>query len=635
MKSTAAGLAVISSLLCVGAPSDGIAQDAVGNFSDFLIDRANDNYIYLFEVRLKANPFFGTYFPHTLKTAGSGDLRSLILNRSVWRESFESDMKDLLQTKLNERMGPVLRELCSAIAPVGGDPTTLELKQLESFLGSYKSSPNVQKWKKAAERLNEICAKDKRPTLEDDETIRGAMQPAVGEAEQIAKAESEQISKAAQNADAISAAVAVTAAMVATLAQTDTKNDVVAAAMLQALSSAREAAEAATQARAKIKTASTQDAMEAAGAAAFAAAKAALALRAVVAASASQHVVLPASDLSSATQAADTTAATSAAALKAIGEAASAVVPNAQVARQRLHADNVVKALDKIEKAVAALKGSEFLQKVNANLAADKLTEEDLKLAAERPYVITSSPEERIQFVVATLSTIAEKFDAARSKCRTVRAPAYTQCALALADFVDAAAYGLSELRTECTDVSLCVKDSKVEAARFRRYAVFFAQLGDSGEKLSPALLKNVTVPPVSFGTKRQPGADRLSMSAYFALGLGYTEGGAHTRESYVNLFVPVGLEWSHGSVQRRSHSIFFSGLDFGIPVSQKLNGTYTSAKFSDLIAPGVFYVWGYKESPLAWGVGFQRVMGGAQPETWGNRFLVFWGFDLPLLMQP
>jgi hypothetical protein len=452
------------SLLLPLTSTRAIAADPVGDFSDFLIDRANDNFIYLFQVNLKKNPFFVTYFPETLRIAQSSDLRSLMPNRDLWRESIKRDMETALASKLRDRLVPLRKVLCGYIRYSEDGQKFLKLQNV----WGYGSSPVAEKWKTAVNDLQYFCGLGNDP----DEWIR----------------------------------------------------------WVKGLTSSKKTAQGVT------------------------------------------------------------------------------IEPN--------------------------------------------YTAQDLKPALERPnpsYLLgfRSTPDERVQFILASLSNVISTYDTAQTKCVGVGGKgeprkSYTQCAIALADFVEAGAHAVSDL-----DGDKCDKDTKYDCGdnsqilRFRRYAVFFAQLGDlkSEGALSGALLKSVTVPPISFGAKREPDIGLWSVTAYFAASAGHTEGVPLPSNNLLNkccsLFVPLGFEWSWGTRSRASNSLFVSALDFGNPVTQKLNGTYTGAKLTDVTAPGLFYVHGLQDSPIAWGIGAERVATGLSPNTRETRFLLFIGLDLPLLIMP
>lgn len=95
------------------------AQDAiVDGAAQFLIDRAGDNYLYVFERRLATNAHMQKYFPNTLRVARTGDLRALLMNKKIWRESLEKDLKAWLEDSGGSRVKEVLdvaQSLCDKV----------------------------------------------------------------------------------------------------------------------------------------------------------------------------------------------------------------------------------------------------------------------------------------------------------------------------------------------------------------------------------------------------------------------------------------------------------------------------------------------------------------------------------------
>ena len=91
----------------------------------------------------------------------------------------------------------------------------------------------------------------------------------------------------------------------------------------------------------------------------------------------------------------------------------------------------------------------------------------------------------------------------------------------------------------------------------------------------------------------------------------------------------PVGLAFSWGKVgykivksektvdkpeERKrkigpSHSVFLSAIDFGAVVSFRLSGADSGLpefKWENILAPGLYYMYGFKNSPISIGVGIQ-----------------------------
>lgn len=164
----------------------------------------------------------------------------------------------------------------------------------------------------------------------------------------------------------------------------------------------------------------------------------------------------------------------------------------------------------------------------------------------------------------------------------------------------------------------------------FRRFVLFFAQMADAANTKDPdrvkVLLKSVTVPPVSFGIKREPHRTRVLITSYL--------GGAWARDKNENTFVlavPVGVEISQARDSGNSLSFMLSPIDFGYPLSLKLNGADTRVRTSDILVPAAYVLWGTKNYPVAWGAGYARVRSIETPDKREGRWLILLAFDMPL----
>lgn len=74
------------------ANTDAIIQGV----TDFLIERAKQNHLYIFEKKLQANADFATYFPHTYSYVADGDLRILLTSKSIWQRAVQDDLDTLV-----------------------------------------------------------------------------------------------------------------------------------------------------------------------------------------------------------------------------------------------------------------------------------------------------------------------------------------------------------------------------------------------------------------------------------------------------------------------------------------------------------------------------------------------------------
>ena len=113
-------LALFSSQILQAADPETIL---VQGTTDFLLDRANDNYIYVFERKLISNPLMQKYLPATLRVARAGDLRSLLTHRELWKDALEKDFqKDKLLGTVKGDIVALVRQLCDTAASTQKSP---------------------------------------------------------------------------------------------------------------------------------------------------------------------------------------------------------------------------------------------------------------------------------------------------------------------------------------------------------------------------------------------------------------------------------------------------------------------------------------------------------------------------------
>lgn len=171
------------------------------------------------------------------------------------------------------------------------------------------------------------------------------------------------------------------------------------------------------------------------------------------------------------------------------------------------------------------------------------------------------------------------------------------------------------------------------EFADFQRYALFFAQLADAtgtnDRAQVNALLKSVTIPPVSFGIKREPHATRVLVTAY--VGMAWSSQTARPHDHAWGILAPVGFEISQARDSGNSLSLFISPLDFGYPLTLKLKDTETTIKGSDVVVPSAYVFYGWKNYPFAAGLGYTRGRGIDNPDERVGRVVVLFAFDMPL----
>jgi hypothetical protein len=170
------------------------------------------------------------------------------------------------------------------------------------------------------------------------------------------------------------------------------------------------------------------------------------------------------------------------------------------------------------------------------------------------------------------------------------------------------------------------------EYNRFSHYALSFATLSEaksSGQV--KAVMKQLTLPPVSFAVKREPHARKFLVTAYFGMQGGLEFSSNQGDRGFGGLAVPVGFEYSYG-LKKDVVSVMLAPFDFAHPINKILNSSEGSAELKDIFNPGIYLSYGFKKIPLVVGTGYSR--GKSLTEEGGKndgRILVFIGLDMPL----
>jgi hypothetical protein len=170
---------------------------------------------------------------------------------------------------------------------------------------------------------------------------------------------------------------------------------------------------------------------------------------------------------------------------------------------------------------------------------------------------------------------------------------------------------------------------------KLSHHILFFASVADANSASEvKSILSNYTLPSVSFFEKRKEG-NHFMVSSY--LGLSYnTDKNSQSEDSNNGLFVPIGLEYSRGvdwfGGSIRSASVMFSPVDFGHPVNLKLNNIEEDFELNEIIAPSVTFALGLDDYPLTFGVGYQKGRELEMSQRAENRVILFFAFDMPLL---
>lgn len=99
--------------MCATAYADETAR--INGVADFLIERANDNYLYILEKRIRDNEAFKLYLPITYDQLVNLDLKRVLQSSpSVWKKSIENDLH-----ALQERYKNLLKQEVKAYASKG------------------------------------------------------------------------------------------------------------------------------------------------------------------------------------------------------------------------------------------------------------------------------------------------------------------------------------------------------------------------------------------------------------------------------------------------------------------------------------------------------------------------------------
>lgn len=78
---------------------------------------------------------------------------------------------------------------------------------------------------------------------------------------------------------------------------------------------------------------------------------------------------------------------------------------------------------------------------------------------------------------------------------------------------------------------------------------------------------------------------------------------------------------------------LFASIFDFGPAINAQLYNKDKNIQFKDIIAPGIFMVYGFKDVPLSLGIGYQRSEGVRTQTALENHAFFFLAFDMPLFI--
>ncbi|MBT1688727.1 hypothetical protein [Dawidia soli] len=150
------------------------------------------------------------------------------------------------------------------------------------------------------------------------------------------------------------------------------------------------------------------------------------------------------------------------------------------------------------------------------------------------------------------------------------------------------------------------------------KYGTFMAgvAVAKTSEEVKQAI-EVVALPPGSYRVKRESRAN-ISLNAY----MGFYGGNEHMPQSEnkdsfsAGLFAPVGFAFSRGAMKNnekkggKSISIFASVIDVGTLAAFRFKDDNTTVsseiQLEDIVAPGLFFVYGLGKSPISIGAGVQ-----------------------------
>ncbi len=134
------------------------------------------------------------------------------------------------------------------------------------------------------------------------------------------------------------------------------------------------------------------------------------------------------------------------------------------------------------------------------------------------------------------------------------------------------------------------------------------------------AVLEKAALPVGSYRQKRK-GSFGIFLNGY--AGLGYLSGG-----NYVRISMPVGLEFSKGSIWGGSIGVFLSAFNLGYPLMDAANRA-EAITWANTVAPGAFAVFGIPNLPVSLAAGVEYLQkNGAPREVY---FSLYLAVDVPI----
>ena len=105
--------------------------ERINGVSEFLIERANDNYFYIFEKKIKDNKPFQCYFPTTYSYVADGDLKVLVTSHEIWDDAINRDLDMLVSRVVADEIASTVQFKKIAMSIINNFIETAQFIQIE------------------------------------------------------------------------------------------------------------------------------------------------------------------------------------------------------------------------------------------------------------------------------------------------------------------------------------------------------------------------------------------------------------------------------------------------------------------------------------------------------------------------
>lgn len=118
--------------LCLGAATD---QERIDAVSEFLLERAKANLLFIFERRIAQDRAVRCYFPTIYTYVSDGDMRLLLKGRTVWGDTIRSDLENLVARSAAKAFGKAVD-----LGKVASDATDRYLETFQYLSVRYQGA---------------------------------------------------------------------------------------------------------------------------------------------------------------------------------------------------------------------------------------------------------------------------------------------------------------------------------------------------------------------------------------------------------------------------------------------------------------------------------------------------------------